>query len=298
MFRLVADRRVRDAVTWALAAMLLLMTIAVSYVHVMKASKQQEAWRLAQNFALRLAQRVNETASPVYMLAAAVHHNHGVVADFEGLAADLINEFPMARAIELAPAGVVQHVYPLRGNESIIGHDLLKDKGRNQEAHVALSKRQLTLAGPFELIQGGVGVVARYPVFLTNAQGRESFWGFSIVLMHVRELLANAGESEFARHGFSYRLCRAAPGAEVSNCRVFAKSSEGELDAPVELSVTLPNNQWILSVAPEKGWVSRSDWLVVLLVILLGGILVGFSRFFLHQRASTGDQPAADSGAV
>jgi sensor domain CHASE-containing protein len=269
------DRPWRTALLSALIAWLVCITAGWAYVHYLQSSRQQLARTLAQSFSLRVAQRLHETVSPVYMLASMVKQNQGNVPDFDKVAPDLLQEFPLARALELAPAGVVRQVYPLRGNEAIIGHDLLKDRGRNKEAHVALVKRQLMVAGPFELIQGGLGAVARYPVFMPDGQGKNSFWGFAIVLIHVHELLANAGEMEFERKGFDYQLCRVTLDVEGEGCKSFYRSAESELQQPLVVPIDLPNNQWRLSVAPSGGWVSPGEWIGLAVAILISGLLVG-----------------------
>lgn len=280
------DRPWRTALLSALIAWLVCTAVAWGYVHYLTSSRQQIGRTLAQGFSLRIAQRLHETVSPVYMLASMVRQNQGAIPDFDKVAPDLLHEFPLARALELAPAGVVRQVYPLRGNEAIIGHDLLKDRGRNKEAHVALVKRQLMVAGPFELIQGGLGAVARYPVFMPDAQGKSNFWGFSIVLIHVHELLANAGEMEFERKGFDYQLCRVTLDVEGEGCKSFYRSSETELKQPLVVPIDLPNNQWQLSVAPTGGWVSVGEAVGLTLAALFGGLLVGVLQFLrLRQKA-------------
>lgn len=267
------------AIAVSLLALLVLSGLGWGYIHYLKSSKQQIGRSLAQGFALRISQRTNESVSPVYMLASLVKQNMGNIPDFEKVAADLIHEFPLARALELAPAGVVRQVYPLHGNEGIIGHDLLKDRERNREAHIALAKRQMMLAGPFELIQGGLGAVARYPVFLPGPQGKSTFWGFAIVLLHVNELLVTAGRLELERKGFDFQICRVMRDVEGAGCKIFARSAEGEMADPLTAMIELPNNQWQLSVAPSQGWVSRGEWLAVILVVLGGALLAGALQF-------------------
>jgi len=270
---------------WFAAMATVLIALAVfscagwAYVHYLKASKQQIGRSLAQAFALRISQRTSETVSPVYMLASLVKQNTGNIPDFEKTASDLISEFPLVRALELAPAGVVRQVYPLHGNEAIIGHDLLKDKERNREAHIALAKRQMMLAGPFDLIQGGLGAVARYPVFLTGSQGKNTFWGFTIVVIRVNELLISAGQMELERNGYGFQICRVMPEVEEGNCKVFVRTSETEMHDPLVVMVELPNNQWQLSVTPVAGWVSRGEWMAIVAFIIGGALLAGLWQF-------------------
>lgn len=295
--KLKPDRACRAGLLTALITLLFLGVVAAMYLHTLRDAKEQKARALAETFAARITQRTYETVSPVYMLAATVKLHRGEVPDFDQFASDLLQEFPLARAIELAPAGVVRQVYPLRGNEAVLGHDLLKDRGRNREAHIAVVRRQMMVAGPFELIQGGLGAVARYPVFLPGEKGKAIFWGFAIVLIHVQELLANAGSMELEHNGFNYQICRLQPEPDVGECKFFAGSGQGGLIEPVTVSVELPNNIWRLSVAPESGWISLSQWLAVIAVVILGTLAAGYSRWLAcrqEEEAGPGESAATE----
>jgi sensor domain CHASE-containing protein len=243
------------------------------YLNYLKASRQQVGLELAHNFSLHTVERIRTTVTPVYMLASVVKQSHGVVPNFDELGAEFIREFPYVRAVELAPAGVVRKVYPLRDNRQVIGHDLLKDRERNKDAYTAIAKRELMLAGPFELIQGGVGVVARYPVYLADSSGKETFWGFTIVLIHIEDMLSNIGGNSLREMGYNYQLCRVMSVEKGTTCKVFTTSKQQGLDDPVVLNINLPNAQWVLSVQPDAGWVSSMELMGVVLAVLISSLL-------------------------
>lgn len=274
-------KRVAVGVTIVLA-LLLGAVVGLALQQSMLAVKRGAARDVAFSHAQRIVMRLQEAVGPAYMLASMVQQGNGRVEGFEAAAEELLQAFPMARAVELAPGGVVRQVYPLQGNEAIVGHDLLKDRDRNREAHIAVARRQLTIAGPFDLIQGGVGVVGRYPVFMTDRNGRSSFWGFSIVLIRVPELLNAAGIVEVSRDGYRYELCRVPPSG--GECAPFARNGEGRLRDPVTVPVDVPNGRWELSLAPEDGWVSRSEKaLLVLVVVVVALLLGGLQYLFLRS---------------
>lgn len=278
-------KRVAVGVT-ILLALLLGAIVGLAIEQSMLTVKRGVARDIAFSHSQRIVQRLQEGVGPAYMLASLVQQGNGRVEDFDTVAEELLQAFPMARAVELAPGGVVRQVHPLQGNEAIIGHDLLKDRDRNREAHIAVARRQLTIAGPFDLIQGGVGVVGRYPVFLADRNGRSSFWGFSIVLIRVAELLNAAGLVEVTREGYRYELCRLPPNG--GECKPFARNGEGRLLDPVTVPVDVPNGRWELSLAPEQGWITGVERIVlVLVVVVVALILGGLQYLFLRslQRA-------------
>ncbi len=283
----------------SLVGLLLGLTIGYEALELRQEMKRSAARGVAYASALRLSQRVQEAVGPAYMLAALVQRGNGQVDQFEAVATDLLQQFPMARAVELAPGGVITQVYPLPGNEGIIGHDLLRDKARNREAHLAVARKQLTLAGPFELKQGGLGAVGRFPVFQYTPDGRQEFWGFTIVLLRVPELLAAAGFVQLTGEGYGFELCRVPPDEE--QCTPFYRQGSGTLDDPVRVTVDVPNGRWTLSLAPDGGWSSPWDWSGVLLhgvglAALLGALQALLLRsLFPRRRAADHREERAGS---
>lgn len=90
----------------------------------------------------------------------------------------------------IAPKGIVKDVFPLKGNESIMNWDLLNDPRPNVQQQIlhALQTKKMTMDGPFKLLQGMNGLVARKAVYQEG-----EFWGFVSVGVDVDQLLAEAG---------------------------------------------------------------------------------------------------------
>lgn len=207
---------------------------------------------LASDNAYELQRRLDRAFSATYALAALVRQGHGTIADFDAVARDMLPLYPEVAALQLAPGGVIRQIAPLAGNEKAIGHNLLLDTARNKEAILARDSGKLTLAGPFELLQGGVGVVARLPVFLTKKPGVTTFWGFTTVLIRFPETLNPTLLSRLAGRGFDYELWRVHP--DTGKKQVIAASAAVPLIKPVEHNMNMSNGSWTLSLAPVKGW--------------------------------------------
>ena len=80
----------------------------------------------------------------------------GSYQGFEKVAPILLRE-RFVRNVLFAPGGVVEAIYPLAGNESAMGLDMNEEGAGNLEARAAMEKGELYIAGPFELVQGGLG---------------------------------------------------------------------------------------------------------------------------------------------
>ena len=120
-------------------------------------------------------------------------------------------EAAVGEALMRAVEADLRQVVPLAGNEGAIGHDLLQDQTRNKEALLARDSGKLTLAGPFDLMQVGLGAVARLPVFLDDKQGVPAFWGFTTVLIRFPQVLDKTLLSGLTARGFGYHLWRIHP---------------------------------------------------------------------------------------
>jgi signal transduction histidine kinase/ActR/RegA family two-component response regulator len=192
--------------------------------------------------------------SSTFALAAAVRQ-HGQVDDFDHLAGEMLQVYGGIASLQLAPGGVVRSIHPLAGNEAAMGHDLFADAARRREAEAAVVARQLTLAGPFPLKQGGVGMAGRYPVFVRGPGGGERFWGFTIALLRLDDVLASAGLHRLAEEGFAYSLTRVEAGG--GRLLGIAASSARPVDA-VTVPISVPNGTWALELAPSGGWRDRA----------------------------------------
>lgn len=228
-------------------------------------------WRLEQNrhrlerarisdvagdHAHALQATIERSLSATYALAAMVRQGKGTITDFDATAAEMLPFYPGVASLQLAPDGIVRQIVPLAGNEGAIGHNLLKDPARNKEAFLARDTGKLTLAGPFNLKQGGIGAVGRLPVFIDSTSGQRSFWGFTIALIRFPEVLNPAQLSNLEERGFRYELWRYHP--DSGKRQIIAASSTTPLGESIDHHVYLPNGTWILSVAPVDGW--RDQW--------------------------------------
>src|SRR5512145_27205 len=123
-------------------------------------AQRASAERLVASAAFSLEQQVSRSLSATFALAAVVRRDPDVT-DFEQLAAELIPIYGGIASLQLAPGAVIRRIHPLPGNEAALGHDLLNDPDRRFQASAAIRSRKLTVAGPFPLKQGGVGLVGR-----------------------------------------------------------------------------------------------------------------------------------------
>lgn len=148
---------------------------------------------------------LNSCYSAALTLALTVDKN-GDVNGFDYVAAQIADQNPIIDVLQLVPDGIIQYTYPMEGNEAVIGYDILKNQFTALEAKEAIARKELFFAGPFELKQGGVGVVARLPVFISD-----EFWGFSAVIIKIDKLIAIMNMDEAEEEGYTFRFYKKNP---------------------------------------------------------------------------------------
>ncbi|HLO61495.1 MAG TPA: ATP-binding protein [Azonexus sp.] len=245
--------------------------------------RKQDAHAAASVHGHLLEQQLTRSLSATYALAAVLRQGNGQVEDFDALASQMLDMYGGLSSLQLAPNGVIRHVVPRRGNEAAIGHNLLDDPERNKEAFLALKSRALTLAGPFELRQGGQAVVGRLPVFLDIGKRDEHFWGFTTALIRIPDLLRASALTGERAQGLDFVLTRPHPGSgEVQT--IWQSTAEPMVD-PVSIPVRVPNGEWTLSVVRTAGWHTPTLTLVGMgLAVLAISALSAFLAFhLLHQ---------------
>jgi signal transduction histidine kinase/CheY-like chemotaxis protein len=223
------------------------------------ADRREAVSHAAAGAAFALEQQVSQALSATYALATLVHRDPSVEG-FDRIAAEMLPHHGAVANLQLAPGAVVRQIYPLAGNEKAIGHDLLRDPDRRLQAAEAIASRRLTVAGPFPLVQGGVGLLGRLAVFLPSrgAEEGDTFWGFVTALVRVPALLDAARLSRLEQDGYRYRLERYNPERQRVDC--FA-GCDARVADPVTFQVSVPNGAWTLAVAPAAGW-PRPGWLL------------------------------------
>src|SRR5690606_17449158 len=93
---------------------------------------------------------------------------------FQDLATRLFEEPSQLRSISVAPGLVITMTYPPENGRNI-GLDY-RDVPRQWEAvKEVVDTGRLVLAGPIDLVQGGRGFVARFPVYVGQGENR-TFW--------------------------------------------------------------------------------------------------------------------------
>jgi PAS domain S-box-containing protein len=203
---------------------------------------------------------------------------------FSQAAAPLFDGSVQLRNISVTQDLRIKLVYPLEGNESTLGFDYRDRPDQLVDLLRAKQAKSVILAGPFELIQGGQGLVARLPVIQTMADSSTTVWGTIAAVIDLNKIYAASGLS--STDSPLHIAIRKYLNDDDQNLTFFGDAESFSASAnPVTTIVTLPSgDHWELAASPKAGWPKLAPNTELLRIILaISGTLL-FSLIFLISR--------------
>ncbi len=196
--------------------------------------------------------------------------------DFPTFAEALVDSGETIRAVQLAPGSTIKYIHPLEGNEAAMNLDLLADPDRRALLLPAIEDGTTVIQGPVELVQGGLGVLVRRPVY--NEDG--SYWGMAAILLDWPSI---AELTQLDRmDGETLAGARLPDMGEV----IIGEEVAFEND-PVkrEFRVGATDTVWEIAVRPSDGWptAAPASWYIWGAGIVVA-ILAGAATFVLAAR--------------
>ena len=73
-------------------------------------------------------------------------------------------------------------------------------------AHKAMESGEYTIAGPFELIQGGTGALLLDPIYTTDASSNKQFWGFSLLVIDWEKFVDELQLNKLEEASYRFRI--------------------------------------------------------------------------------------------
>lgn len=196
---------------------------------------------------------------------------------FEAFASALYFDSTGIRNMAIAPGGVVQNVYPIQGNESVIGYSPLDDSRPEVRADAlrAIESGEIIISGPVALVQGGTGIILRQAVYTEDG----NFWGLVNLVIDFQVILDEAGVNapggnlEFAlRDGRGHVL--------TGSADIFERD-------PVLNTIELPEGAWELAALPPQGWnATIQDSLILFSIsgLVIVSLLVGLIYLSVNRQ--------------
>lgn len=247
-------------------------------------NEQAAATYTAQNTVRRIQSQLDEYVTCSNMLENVILAGYELNEEgFSTLASMLPNEDGVVKAFELAPKGIVAEIYPMEENAEAIGLDLLTAHERAADAKLAKESMEYTIAGPFELRQGGTGALLFNPVYQMNTAEQREFWGFIVLVIDWDKFVAKMGLDRLSEADYCYRIWKedsvtGEPNVLVQCPHTFPKDR-------LTVDCTLPNDRWYFDIIPSDGWIPISYWISDVVICYALSLLIAalFYLFFMKR---------------
>lgn len=203
--------------------------------------------------------------------------------EFQALSQMISDDSQIIKVIEQAPDGVVKDIYPLKGNEAAFGIDMLNNPARKYEANLAMKSGQYTIAGPYELNQGGLGSLLFEPIYITDKSGEKSFWGFSILVLDWNRFLEELELDKLTDASYCYQMWK--KDGNSGKKTIIAQGGDAIHKGAVQISCKVPNDIWYFEIIPHTGWVTvKQQALVFLVAVSIAVLATAICYLMLHRK--------------
>jgi signal transduction histidine kinase/sensor domain CHASE-containing protein len=197
--------------------------------------------------------------------------------EFESFAAGLYSGEVGVRYFAVAPGGIQRYVYPLAGNEAVLGRNLFSEEQPSVQAEVqrALDSRQITLSRQTGSNSLPLELTARLAVY----RG-EAFWGLVTMGLDVTPLLSEAG---LDTHPPDLDLALRTRTGHV----FYGRGAVFEADSLI-YRVELPGDSWELAGVPTVGWPASIQSMLLLFQstgLMMVVLLVGLVYLVINRQA-------------
>ena len=236
--------------------------------------------------------QLNKYLSESELMKKLIQERHEITdEEFSELSRLMQDENYVISAHELAKDGAVSQVYPLEGNEEAIGLDMLRDSERKAAANLAKDSGEYTIAGPFNLVQGGVGALLFDPIYTDDGNGKEQFWGFSILVVNWERFIEETELNKLEQAGYHYQIWK--KDLDTGEKIVIAESDNRSMKNSMEVACSVPNDTWYFEIVPENGWISSIQKSLTVIIAIAIAILmaegyqqVGMRRYreYIHEK--------------
>jgi len=267
-----------DGTTWLItllpALLCLLACGALAYAvqqshaqHDLVAQQERARQKLAV-MRDRLVAQAQVAFSPTAGVSTLVQTDGIISQDrFARLVARSLTLVPYMRSVVAAPDDVARYVYPMAGNERLLNLDYRTVPAQWAQVQRARELGRPIIVGPVNMVQGGLGLIQRSPVFLR--EGEETrYWGQVSIALDLGRFLLAGGIAPDAE----LDIALINPAASDGQWTLWGQASAQQPDA-VSTHVRFDGADWTLVARPHGGW-ERTGWGRETWGVLLAGVLV------------------------
>lgn len=201
--------------------------------------------------------------------------------NWTNLGKTLMEKSTHVRNVGVAPDDIIRLNYPPEGNERAIGLDFRTVPQQYRTVIKARELQDVYLSGPLELVQGGMAVIARFPVF-NDFPTNNDYWGSISIVIDYDSLMQASGFNALID---SPVAIRGVDGAGMNGDVFFGDAAIFEQPDFTSV-ITIPNGEWVVSAQFDKTIPSGlARQLLALRISLITVALLIFAAVFALWRS-------------
>lgn len=186
------------------------------------------------------------------------------------------------RNIGLAKGTVLTYVYPEEGNKEAIGFDYKKNTAQWPAVKRVIEGRKTVVAGPLNLVQGGVGIIGRTPIYIdADDSDKKEYFGILSVVINIPSLYEAAG---LADRDLPLKIAIRGEDGLGAQGNIFYGPKELFADDSVLMEITLPGGSWLIAATPVNGWQTNSPLITYYRITAMAVVLIIMALLFVQQR--------------
>ncbi len=249
-----------------------------------------ETARLAMTLRSQMEQDLTATILLQKGLAAQFATNPDMTtSEFEAFARDLLIGARHVRNLGVSRGTVITDVYPTSGNNAAaIGADYRTLTDQWPAIERAIASRASQLTGPTRLVQGGVGLIGRTPVFrspISGPPGSGEFLGIVSVVIDLGSLWSRLNFAEIEEtHSIALR---GVDGRGAEGAVFYGDGSLFDGDGTI-LDVLLPGGSWKLALVPKPGGAMPPELVAARWLGIAAALLAGLATFLVARYVEQG----------
>ena len=288
-----AVKRNAIPLSYAIATFLLFLIILEYLITAQTGNIESQKKVEASNYASVLKSKVDYELNSLLFISSGlssyltVYHKNIDREKLEAILADLYTRSKHVRNLAVAVDYRITYVYPIETNKQIIGVDYRDLPQQWPLVKKAVNTRHGVLAGPIDLIQGGRGLIYRYPIYIDD-----HYWGLLSTVIDTTQFFEAAFSNISDQYEFAIRVDDATGKTEKAfygDDRLFQDENAYRTVSAV------PNAKWEWALRDKTQSGFQFLLLIRFLVLGLSAMLAYIVYLFLKERRTLASHAMYDS---
>ena len=282
---------------FALAVSVLILVVIIFFTETL--SRYQQADMAAERhartlaFATELRARSDRELNAVLYLASGivgylvVRHQHLDPEEINRILSVIYTYGRHIRNFTIAVGQRISYVYPLQGNEQVIGQDYSEISAQWPAIKSAIEQKKTLLTGRVELLQGGAALIYREPILIDG-----NTWGLLSTVVDLPSFQQAAFRDVDNDH-FEFAIRTEGQGTDAG--LLYGNPALFSDPAAITLVANMPNDKWLYAVRSKEVGYNLIFWATRVIGWLLAALSAFTVWLVLRQRINLARLAGFDS---